>query len=106
MTHDDFKIQVAHHPILRPAAFTTGFPIPLGELPSPTWLTDFRSVTTAAARYQNLAINQSKLSGMCGRLKCCLNYELDTYLDACHSLDQVPVHARRVLGSWDVRGHL
>lgn len=52
------------------------------ELCCSTWLTDFRSVTTAAARYQNLAINQSKLSGMCGRLKCCLNYELDTYLDA------------------------
>jgi cell fate regulator YaaT (PSP1 superfamily) len=52
------------------------------ELCCSTWLTDFKSVTTAAARYQNLAINQSKLSGMCGRLKCCLNYELDTYLDA------------------------
>src|SRR4029077_5657391 len=47
-----------------------------------TWLTDFKSVTTTAARYQNLSINQTKLSGQCGRLKCCLNYELDTYLDA------------------------
>ena len=47
-----------------------------------TWLTDFKSVNTAAARYQNLSINQTKLSGQCGRLKCCLNYELDTYLDA------------------------
>src|SRR6185369_10258206 len=46
------------------------------------WLTDFKSVNTAAARYQNLSINQTKLSGQCGRLKCCLNYELDTYLDA------------------------
>lgn len=52
------------------------------ELCCSTWLTDFKSVTTAAARYQNLAINQSKLSGQCGRLKCCLNYELDTYMDA------------------------
>ena len=52
------------------------------ELCCSTWLTDFKSVSTAAARYQNLAINQSKLSGQCGRLKCCLNYELDTYLDA------------------------
>ncbi|MBN8855949.1 MAG: hypothetical protein BGO55_15540 [Sphingobacteriales bacterium 50-39] len=52
------------------------------ELCCSTWLGDFRSVNTTAARYQNLSINQSKLSGQCGRLKCCLNYELDTYLDA------------------------
>jgi cell fate regulator YaaT (PSP1 superfamily) len=52
------------------------------ELCCSTWLTDFKSVTTTAARYQNLAINQAKLSGQCGRLKCCLNYELDTYLEA------------------------
>ena len=52
------------------------------ELCCSTWLTDFKSVNTAAARYQNLSINQIKLSGQCGRLKCCLNYELDTYLDA------------------------
>ncbi len=52
------------------------------ELCCSTWLSDFKSVTTTMARYQNLSINQSKLSGQCGRLKCCLNYELDTYLDA------------------------
>ncbi|MDB5222174.1 MAG: hypothetical protein JWN83_841 [Chitinophagaceae bacterium] len=52
------------------------------ELCCATWLTDFKSVNTQAARYQNLSINQTKLSGQCGRLKCCLNYELDTYLDA------------------------
>lgn len=60
------------------------------ELCCSTWLTDFKSVNTTAARYQNLAINQSKLSGQCGRLKCCLNYELDTYLDA---LSDFPKHA-------------
>lgn len=59
------------------------------ELCCSTWLTDFKSVNTHAARYQNLSINQSKLSGQCGRLKCCLNYELDTYMDA---LDQFPKH--------------
>jgi len=52
------------------------------ELCCSTWLSDFKTVTTAAARYQNIAINQSKLSGQCGRLKCCLNYELDSYMDA------------------------
>jgi cell fate regulator YaaT (PSP1 superfamily) len=51
------------------------------ELCCSTWLTNFKSVSTVAARYQNLAINQSKLSGQCGRLKCCLNYELNTYLE-------------------------
>lgn len=52
------------------------------ELCCSTWLSDFESVNIAAARYQNIAINQTKLSGQCGRLKCCLNYELDTYLEA------------------------
>ncbi len=52
------------------------------ELCCSTWLSDFKTVTTSAARYQNIAINQSKLSGQCGRLKCCLNYELDNYLKA------------------------
>ncbi|TXH23312.1 MAG: hypothetical protein E6Q95_00410 [Chitinophagaceae bacterium] len=52
------------------------------ELCCSTWLTDFKSVNTTVARYQNLSINQTKLSGQCGRLKCCLNFELDTYLDA------------------------
>ncbi|MGB5316132.1 MAG: regulatory iron-sulfur-containing complex subunit RicT [Robiginitalea sp.] len=52
------------------------------ELCCSTWLTDFRSVSTAAARYQQLSLNPQKLAGQCGKLKCCLNYELDTYLDA------------------------
>jgi cell fate regulator YaaT (PSP1 superfamily) len=63
------------------------------ELCCSTWLSDFKSVSTAAARYQQLAINQAKLSGMCGRLKCCLNYELDTYLDA---LEDFPPHPERL----------
>ena len=57
------------------------------ELCCSTWLTDFRSVNTAAARYQQLSINPQKLAGQCGKLKCCLNYELDSYLDA---LDEFP----------------
>ena len=60
------------------------------ELCCSTWLTDFKSVNTTAARYQNLSINQAKLSGQCGRLKCCLNFELDTYMDA---LSGFPDHA-------------
>ncbi|PCJ87483.1 MAG: hypothetical protein COA57_04725 [Flavobacteriales bacterium] len=52
------------------------------ELCCSTWLTDFRTVSTSAARYQQLALNPIKLAGQCGKLKCCLNYELDSYLDA------------------------
>ena len=63
------------------------------ELCCSTWLSEFKSVNTAAARYQNLAINQTKLSGMCGRLKCCLNYELDTYIDA---LEDFPDRAEKM----------
>ena len=52
------------------------------ELCCSTWLTDLRNVSTSAARYQQLSLNPQKLAGQCGKLKCCLNYELDTYLDA------------------------
>ncbi len=59
------------------------------ELCCSTWLTDFKPVSTTAARYQNLSLNTSKLSGQCGKLKCCLNYELDTYLDALKDIPEV-----------------
>jgi cell fate regulator YaaT (PSP1 superfamily) len=52
------------------------------ELCCSTWLTDLRKVNTTAARYQQLSLNPQKLAGQCGKLKCCLNYELDTYVDA------------------------
>nr|WP_245949532.1 regulatory iron-sulfur-containing complex subunit RicT [Echinicola strongylocentroti] len=57
------------------------------ELCCSTWIHDFKSVSTSAARYQNLSLNPTKLSGQCGRLKCCLNYELDTYMSA---LEDIP----------------
>jgi cell fate regulator YaaT (PSP1 superfamily) len=63
------------------------------ELCCSTWLSDFKSVNTTVARYQNIAINQTKLSGQCGRLKCCLNYELDSYMDA---LQHFPSHANTI----------
>jgi len=58
------------------------------ELCCSTWLTDFKTVSTAAARYQNLSLNTLKLAGQCGKLKCCLNYELDTYMDALKDIPQ------------------
>lgn len=59
------------------------------ELCCSTWLTEFKSVTTTSARYQNLSLNPGKLSGQCGRLKCCLNYELDTYMDALKDIPEL-----------------
>ena len=59
------------------------------ELCCSTWLSDFKNVATSAARYQNLSLNPSKLSGQCGRLKCCLNYELETYMEALKYIPEV-----------------
>ncbi|HRG08536.1 MAG TPA: regulatory iron-sulfur-containing complex subunit RicT [Cyclobacteriaceae bacterium] len=59
------------------------------ELCCSTWLSDFKNVATSAARYQNLSLNPSKLSGQCGRLKCCLNYELETYMEALKGIPEV-----------------
>ncbi|WP_181151332.1 PSP1 domain-containing protein [Sphingobacterium gobiense] len=63
------------------------------ELCCSTWLTDFKTVSTAAARYQNLSLNTLKLAGQCGKLKCCLNYELDSYMDA---LKDIPNNVDRL----------
>jgi cell fate regulator YaaT (PSP1 superfamily) len=59
------------------------------ELCCSTWLSDFRSVNTSAARYQQLSLNPLKLAGQCGKLKCCLNYELDSYLDALKEFPEI-----------------
>lgn len=59
------------------------------ELCCSTWLTDFKTVSTSAARYQNLSLNPMKISGLCGRLKCCLNYELEVYMDAIEGFPEV-----------------
>lgn len=59
------------------------------ELCCATWLSEFKNVATSAARYQNLSLNPSKLSGQCGRLKCCLNYELETYMDALQGIPKI-----------------
>ncbi|MDN3641573.1 regulatory iron-sulfur-containing complex subunit RicT [Lutimonas halocynthiae] len=61
------------------------------ELCCSTWLTDFRSVSTSAARYQQLSLNPQKLAGQCGKLKCCLNYELDSYMDSLKSFPKANV---------------
>ena len=68
------------------------------ELCCSTWLTDFRSVNTAAARYQQLSLNPQKLAGQCGKLKCCLNYELDAYLDALSHFPKSDIRLRTQKG--------
>jgi cell fate regulator YaaT (PSP1 superfamily) len=87
----EFKIRVEMRQIsLRQEAGRLGGVGVCGrELCCSTWLVDFKNVTTSAARYQNLSLNPGKLSGQCGRLKCCLNYELDTYMDAIKDIPQV-----------------
>ncbi|TSJ40008.1 PSP1 domain-containing protein [Fluviicola chungangensis] len=69
------------------------------ELCCSTWLTDFRSVSTSAARYQQLSLNPQKLAGQCGKLKCCLNYELDMYLDAIKSFPSTDVKLQTEKGT-------
>lgn len=69
------------------------------ELCCSTWLTDFRSVSTSAARYQQLSLNPQKLAGQCGKLKCCLNYELDSYLDALKKFPKTDVKLQTEKGT-------
>lgn len=87
----EFKIRVEMRQIsLRQEAGRLGGIGSCGrELCCSTWLSDFKSVSTSAARYQNLSLNPTKLSGQCGRLKCCLNYELETYMDALQNIPKI-----------------
>jgi cell fate regulator YaaT (PSP1 superfamily) len=87
----EFKIRVEMRQIsLRQEAGRLGGIGSCGrELCCSTWLTDFKNITTSAARYQNLSLNPAKLSGQCGRLKCCLNYELETYVDALRDIPTI-----------------
>lgn len=84
---DNFKIRIEMRQIgaRQEAARLGGIGSCGRELCCSTWLTDFRSVSTSAARYQQLSLNPQKLAGQCGKLKCCLNYELDMYMEALKS---------------------
>jgi cell fate regulator YaaT (PSP1 superfamily) len=85
---DQFKVRIEMRQIgMRQEAARLGGIGSCGrELCCSTWLTDFKVVSTSAARYQNLSLNPIKLAGQCGKLKCCLNYELDTYMDAVRDI--------------------
>jgi cell fate regulator YaaT (PSP1 superfamily) len=88
----DFKVRIEMRQIgyRQEAARLGGIGVCGRELCCSTWLRDFRTVSTSAARYQQLSINPQKLAGQCGKLKCCLNYELDSYLDALKSFPKNP----------------
>ena len=92
----EFKVRIEMKQISlrQEAARVGGIGVCGRELCCSTWLTDFKNVTTSAARYQNLSLNPVKLSGQCGRLKCCLNYELETYMDALKDIPTIekPLH--------------
>ncbi len=81
---DEFRIRIEMKQIgmRQEASRLGGLGVCGRELCCSTWLTDFKTVSTSTARYQNLALNPAKLAGQCGKLKCCLNYELDSYVDA------------------------
>ncbi|WP_088653461.1 PSP1 domain-containing protein [Geofilum rhodophaeum] len=70
------------------------------ELCCSTWMTNFKSVTTNAARYQEISLNPQKLAGQCGKLKCCLNYELDAYLDAQKDFPNTAIPLETEDGTW------
>lgn len=97
---DEFKVRVEMKQIgARQEASRLGGIGSCGrELCCSTWLTDFRSVATSAARYQQLSLNPLKLAGQCGKLKCCLNYELDSYLDAIKDIPDANTKLETVKG--------
>ena len=85
------KIEMRHISYREEASRLGGIGVCGRELCCSSWLTDYKQVSTGAARTQNLSINMEKLAGQCGRLKCCLNYELDTYLEAIESFPKAKV---------------
>jgi cell fate regulator YaaT (PSP1 superfamily) len=98
---DEFKVRIEMRQIgMRQEAARLGGIGSCGrELCCSTWLTDFKIVSTSAARYQNLSLNPLKLAGQCGKLKCCLNYELDTYMDAVRDIPESNVRLQTGKGN-------
>ncbi|MFO8001296.1 MAG: regulatory iron-sulfur-containing complex subunit RicT [Marinilabilia sp.] len=99
---DRFKVRIEMRQIgARQEAGRIGGIGPCGrELCCSTWITNFVSVTTNAARYQEISLNPQKLAGQCGKLKCCLNYELDTYIDAQKDFPRTDVPLETETGSF------
>ncbi|MEO5569663.1 MAG: regulatory iron-sulfur-containing complex subunit RicT [Bacteroidia bacterium] len=98
---DEFRIRVEMRQVgMRQEASRLGGIGSCGrELCCSTWLTSFKAVSTSAARYQNLSLNPAKLAGQCGKLKCCLNYELDSYLDALKDIPDSNIRLQTMKGT-------
>lgn len=99
---DTFKIRVEMKQIgARQEAGRIGGIGPCGrEICCTTWINNFVSVTTNSARYQDLSLNPQKLAGQCGKLKCCLNFEVDTYIEARKDFPSTHVHLEIENGSY------
>lgn len=97
---DEFKVRVEMRQIgLRQEAAKLGGIGSCGrELCCSTWLTDFKSVNVNAAKQQFISLNSTRLSGQCGRLKCCLNYELDLYLESLTVIPKIEKPIQTVKG--------
>ncbi len=85
------KIEMRHISYREEASRLGGIGVCGRELCCSTWLTDYKQVNTGAARVQNLSINMEKLAGQCGRLKCCLNFELDMYMEAVEAFPKAKI---------------
>jgi len=98
---DEFKVRIEMRQIgaRQEAARLGGIGSCGRELCCTTWLNDFRTVTTGAARYQQLSLNPQKLAGQCGKLKCCLNYELDMYMEAVKEFPDTDVKLKTKRGT-------
>jgi cell fate regulator YaaT (PSP1 superfamily) len=99
---DAFKVRIEMRQIgARQEAGRIGGIGPCGRpLCCSTWINNFVSVSTSAARFQDLSLNPQKLAGQCAKLKCCLNYEVDAYLEAVKKLPPKDVHLETADATW------
>ncbi len=99
---DAFKVRIEMRQIgARQEAGRIGGIGPCGRpLCCSTWITNFMSVATGAARIQDLSLNPQKLAGQCAKLKCCLNYEVDAYLEASRKLPAKDIHLETADATW------
>jgi cell fate regulator YaaT (PSP1 superfamily) len=99
---DTFRIRIEMKQIgARQEAGRIGGIGPCGrEICCASWISNFVSVNTNSARYQEISLNPQKLAGQCGKLKCCLNFEVDTYLDAQKDFPPSNIQLESENGTW------
>lgn len=99
---DAFKVRIEMRQIgARQEAGRIGGIGPCGRpLCCSTWINNFVSVSTGAARFQDLSLNPQKLAGQCAKLKCCLNFEVDAYIEAGRKLPPKDIHLETADATW------